>query len=79
MAVATGALVIEDLRAGACEDRALFHLLNLAREEGAFVLITARTAARRMDHPAARPRLAPARAAGRRRWRRPTTPCCAPS
>jgi chromosomal replication initiation ATPase DnaA len=44
MAVATGALVIEDLRAGACEESALFHLLNLAREEGAFVLITARTA-----------------------------------
>jgi chromosomal replication initiation ATPase DnaA len=44
MAVATGTLVIEDLRAGACEEAALFHLLNLAREEGAFVLITARTA-----------------------------------
>jgi chromosomal replication initiation ATPase DnaA len=44
MAVATGALVIEDLREGACEESALFHLLNLAREEGAFVLITARTA-----------------------------------
>ncbi|HEY2138264.1 MAG TPA: chromosomal replication initiator DnaA [Xanthobacteraceae bacterium] len=42
-ALATGALVIEDLREGACEDAALFHLLNLAREEGACVLITART------------------------------------
>src|SRR3954469_19739321 len=29
MAVATGALVIEDLREGACEESALFHLLNL--------------------------------------------------
>lgn len=41
-ALATGALVIEDLREGACEDAALFHLLNLAREEGAFLFITAR-------------------------------------
>ena len=40
-ALATGALVIEDLHADACEDAALFHLLNLAREQGAFVLITA--------------------------------------
>ena len=43
-ALATGALVIEDLREGACDDAALFHLLNLAREQGDFVLITARTA-----------------------------------
>ena len=43
-ALATGALVIEDLREGACEDAALFHLLNLARQEEAFLLITARTA-----------------------------------
>jgi len=42
-ALATGALVIEDLREGACEEAALFHLLNLAREEGAFLLITTRT------------------------------------
>ena len=42
-ALATGALVIEDLREGAGEDAALFHLLNLAREQGDFVLITART------------------------------------
>jgi chromosomal replication initiation ATPase DnaA len=41
-ALATGALVVEDLRAGNFDDRALFHLLNLAREETAFVLITAR-------------------------------------
>jgi chromosomal replication initiation ATPase DnaA len=43
-ALATGALVIEDLREGACDDAALFHLLNLAREQGDFVLITARSA-----------------------------------
>ena len=42
-ALATGALVVEDLAEGRFDERALFHLLNLAREEGAFVLITART------------------------------------
>lgn len=43
-ALATGALVVEDLVAGAFDERALFHLLNLAREERAFVLLTARAA-----------------------------------
>jgi chromosomal replication initiation ATPase DnaA len=43
-ALATGALVIEDLAAGGFDERALFHLVNLAREEGAFVLFTARSA-----------------------------------
>jgi chromosomal replication initiation ATPase DnaA len=42
-ALATGALVVEDLKASHIDERALFHLFNLAREEGAFVLITART------------------------------------
>src|SRR4029079_16140367 len=54
-ALATGALVVEDIVAGAVdgrallnlvhaarEERALFHRLNLAREEGAFGLLTAR-------------------------------------
>jgi chromosomal replication initiation ATPase DnaA len=41
-ALATGALVIEDLRTTEIDERALFHLLNLAREDGAFVLMTAR-------------------------------------
>lgn len=41
-ALATGALVIEDLKANDVDDRALFHLLNLAREDDAFVLMTAR-------------------------------------
>jgi chromosomal replication initiation ATPase DnaA len=42
-ALATGALVIED--AGEhLDERALFHLLNLMRQEEAFVLLTARTA-----------------------------------
>jgi chromosomal replication initiation ATPase DnaA len=43
-ALATGALVVEDLNAGSFDERALFHLLNLAREDEAYVLITARIA-----------------------------------
>jgi chromosomal replication initiation ATPase DnaA len=42
-ALATGALVVEDA-AAATDERALFHLVNLAREEKAFLLFTARTA-----------------------------------
>jgi chromosomal replication initiation ATPase DnaA len=41
-ALATGALVVEDLNSSEFEERALFHLINLAREYEAFVLITAR-------------------------------------
>jgi chromosomal replication initiation ATPase DnaA len=48
-ALATGALVVEDLDVATLDERALFHLLNLAREDEAFVLITARVA------PAAQP------------------------
>jgi chromosomal replication initiation ATPase DnaA len=40
-ALATGALVVEDAAAGA-DDRALFHLINLAREDNAALLFTAR-------------------------------------
>jgi chromosomal replication initiation ATPase DnaA len=40
--LATGALVVEE--AAATDERALFHLINLAREEDAFLLFTARTA-----------------------------------
>jgi chromosomal replication initiation ATPase DnaA len=43
-ALATGALVIEDLKTADIDERALFHLLNLAREDSAFVLMTARAA-----------------------------------
>jgi chromosomal replication initiation ATPase DnaA len=39
----TAPLVIEDLAAGNFDERVLFHLLNLARQHAAFVLITART------------------------------------
>jgi chromosomal replication initiation ATPase DnaA len=41
-ALATGALVVEDAAAGA-DDRALFHLINLAREDNAALLFTARS------------------------------------
>jgi chromosomal replication initiation ATPase DnaA len=41
-ALATGALVVEDLTPGGFDERALFHLMNLAREDQAYVLITAR-------------------------------------
>ena len=40
--LATGALVVEDLTSGRYDERALFHLLNLVREEEASLLITAR-------------------------------------
>jgi chromosomal replication initiation ATPase DnaA len=43
-ALATGALVIEDLAAGEFEERPLLHLLNLALEETAHILITTQTA-----------------------------------
>jgi len=39
-ALATGALVVDDLKSDV-DERALFHLLNLAREDEAFVMITA--------------------------------------
>jgi chromosomal replication initiation ATPase DnaA len=42
-ALATGALVVEDAAAN-IDERALFHLLNLSREEEAYVLFTARIA-----------------------------------
>jgi chromosomal replication initiation ATPase DnaA len=42
-ALATGALVVEDLEADGLDERALFHLINLAREERAYMLLTART------------------------------------
>jgi chromosomal replication initiation ATPase DnaA len=38
--VSNGALVIEDLDRDEADEPALFHLLNLARERGAFVLLT---------------------------------------
>ena len=41
-ALATGALVVEDIEPEFLDERALFHLINLAREERAYVLLTAR-------------------------------------
>ncbi len=43
-AFATGALVVEDLEPTGLDERALFHLLNLAREQDAYLLLTARSA-----------------------------------
>jgi chromosomal replication initiation ATPase DnaA len=43
-ALATGALVVEDLAENGVDERALFHLINLAREERAYILFTARRA-----------------------------------
>ena len=43
-ALATGALVVEDLKHADFDERAMFHLMNLAREDEAFVLMTARVA-----------------------------------
>jgi chromosomal replication initiation ATPase DnaA len=40
-ALASGALVVEDLTPGAFDERALFHLINMVREEGAYLLLTA--------------------------------------
>jgi chromosomal replication initiation ATPase DnaA len=40
--VAGGAVLVEDLHAPRRDERALFHLLNLARERGAAVLMTSR-------------------------------------
>ena len=40
--LATGALVVEDLEAADLDEQALFHLMNLAREESANVLLTGR-------------------------------------
>lgn len=40
-ALVTGALVVEDIAPERIDEPAMFHLLNLAREEEAFVLITA--------------------------------------
>jgi chromosomal replication initiation ATPase DnaA len=42
-AFATGALVLEDLEPDGLDELALFHLLNLAREERASLLLTARS------------------------------------
>jgi chromosomal replication initiation ATPase DnaA len=42
VALATGALVVDDLKSGDFDERALFHLMNLARQDEASVLITAR-------------------------------------
>jgi chromosomal replication initiation ATPase DnaA len=47
--LSTNALVVEDLVAGQFDERALFHLLNLARQDEASVLLTARLAPAAME------------------------------
>lgn len=42
--LSTGALVVEDLDRGALDEPAMFHLMNLARQDEAYVLMTSRTA-----------------------------------
>jgi len=44
LALSNGALAIEDVDRDELDEGALFHLLNLAREQSAYVLITARQA-----------------------------------
>lgn len=41
-ALVTGALAVEDADRGGLDEAALFHLLNLAREQAAYLLMTAR-------------------------------------
>lgn len=43
-ALATGALVVEDLRPGGFDEHALFHLINMTRQDNAYVLLTSRSA-----------------------------------
>lgn len=45
----TGALVVEDLNPGEFDELAMFHLLNMVREEGAYLLLTARVAPTAFD------------------------------
>jgi len=47
-ALATGALAVEDVAPGVVDEAALFHLLNLAREDDAWLLFTA---SQRLDAP----------------------------
>ena len=47
-ALATGALVVEDIAPGTVDEAALFHLFNLAHEEGGSLLLTA---SQRLDGP----------------------------
>lgn len=47
--LATGALVVDDLDPATADERALFHLLNLARQDEAFVLLTGRTLPSALD------------------------------
>ena len=64
VALATGALVLENLDSAGLDERALFHLLNLAREEAAYRADHRARRARRAGGRHPRSRVAAARAAG---------------
>ena len=66
-ALATGALVVEDLAVRRFDERALFHLLNLVREEERLRADHRAQRAGELADRAARSRLAAARASGRSR------------
>jgi chromosomal replication initiation ATPase DnaA len=55
-ALATGALVLDDVGTKRLDERALFHLINLAREQNAYVLLVSRF--RPVDIPSHLPDLA---------------------
>ena len=59
-------LVVEDVDRRAYDEKALFHLLNLARENRLFVLLTAQNAPSRMGDQAARSAVAAECGPGRR-------------
>ena len=75
-ALATGALVVEDAAAAGFDETAMFHLLNLAREEGAYRAAHRADGAADVDDPDAGPRVAAARHCRWSRWRRRTMRCC---
>ena len=77
--VAAGAVAVEDLHAGPIDEAALFHLLNLAGERGAPVLLTSRRVAG--GAAAERSPTSPRACAplGRWNWASRTTSCSAAS
>ena len=71
-------LVVEDVDRAAYDEKALFHLLNLAREKRLFVLLSARERAKPLGLRAARPQVAAECVAGGARSARPTRRCSRP-
>ena len=69
------ALIVEDVDRAGYDEKALFHLLNLAREKRLFVLLSAREAPKPVRLRAARPEVAAQRVAGGARSGRRTMRC----